>query len=135
MRVWGSKRRPAAAIADRREDARLETSPTPHGIVEPGVLVRSQIEALVLRPLGQSRRDGGDELPGFPTPLAARIDAMANRPNALLLLTGPTGSGKTTTLHTNSAATPGTRLVDMGAEPFLRAAVPHGVHLATGGRA
>ncbi|MBB3997047.1 ATPase, T2SS/T4P/T4SS family [Aureimonas pseudogalii] len=135
MRVWGSKRRPTAVIADRREDARLETLPTPHGFVEPGVLVRPQIEVLLLRPLGQSCRDGDDELPGFPTPLAARIDAMANRPSAILLVTGPTGSGKTTTLHTNSAATSGTRLVDMGVEPFLLAALPNGVHLAAGGRA
>ena len=72
----------------REVDVRVSVLPTAHG------------EALVLRLLGQSRKEGSYEALGFPAPLAARIDAMADRPNGIFLITGPTGSGKTTTLYT-----------------------------------
>lgn len=36
---------------------------------------------------------------GFPPELAARIRALATRPHGMLLVTGPTGSGKTTTVY------------------------------------
>lgn len=72
----------------REVDVRVSVLPTAHG------------EALVLRLLGQSRKEGSYEALGFPAPLAARIDAMAGRPNGIFLITGPTGSGKTTTLYT-----------------------------------
>jgi general secretion pathway protein E len=37
---------------------------------------------------------------GFPPADAARWDALTARPNGILLVTGPTGSGKTSTLYT-----------------------------------
>ncbi|MBB4000654.1 GspE/PulE family protein [Aureimonas pseudogalii] len=72
----------------REVDVRVSVLPTAHG------------EALVLRLLGTSRKEGGYEALGFSANLASRIDAMANRPNGIFLVTGPTGSGKTTTLYT-----------------------------------
>src|SRR2546426_130768 len=39
-------------------------------------------------------------------------------PYGMVLVTGPTGSGKTTTLHSNDAPSTVTRMVDMGIEPF-----------------
>ncbi|KQT69876.1 MULTISPECIES: GspE/PulE family protein [unclassified Aureimonas] len=72
----------------REVDVRVSVLPTAHG------------EALVLRLLGQSKKPGGYEALGFPSDLAGRIDAMAARPNGIFLVTGPTGSGKTTTLYT-----------------------------------
>ncbi|WP_062211670.1 GspE/PulE family protein [Aureimonas sp. AU12] len=72
----------------REVDVRVSVLPTTHG------------EALVLRLLGQSRRSAGYEALGFAPDFAGRIDAMADRPNGIFLVTGPTGSGKTTTLYT-----------------------------------
>lgn len=72
----------------REVDVRVSVLPTAHG------------EALVLRLFGQSRRETGFAALGFPAPLAASVEAMADRPNGIFLVTGPTGSGKTTTLYT-----------------------------------
>lgn len=36
---------------------------------------------------------------GFPEPIAKSLHDIAERPNGLMLITGPTGSGKTTTLY------------------------------------
>jgi general secretion pathway protein E len=41
---------------------------------------------------------------GFPPADAARWDALTSRPNGILLVTGPTGSGKTSTLYTTLKA-------------------------------
>lgn len=41
---------------------------------------------------------------GFPPDDAARWDALTNRPHGIILVTGPTGSGKTTTLYTTLKA-------------------------------
>ncbi len=41
---------------------------------------------------------------GFPAADAARWDALTSRPNGILLVTGPTGSGKTSTLYTTLKA-------------------------------
>ena len=41
---------------------------------------------------------------GFPAADAARWDALTARPNGILLVTGPTGSGKTSTLYTTLKA-------------------------------
>ncbi|WP_062219017.1 GspE/PulE family protein [Aureimonas sp. D3] len=72
----------------REVDVRVSVLPTAHG------------EGLVLRLLGQSRKEGGTDALGFSPALSARIRAMADRPNGIFLITGPTGSGKTTTLYT-----------------------------------
>ena len=43
---------------------------------------------------------------------------MLEMPYGLILVVGPTGSGKTTTLHTNSAPETVTRLLGMKVDPF-----------------
>src|SRR5690606_8180016 len=66
---------------------RLSTMPTQHG------------ESVVMRLLNQ----GGGALRldaiGMPPEMVQRLRAIINRPNGLVLVTGPTGSGKTTTLY------------------------------------
>lgn len=68
-------------------DIRVSTLPTAHG------------ESVVLRVLDGSRRVDDFSGLGFDAPAIARIEAMTRRPNGLVLVTGPTGSGKTTTLY------------------------------------
>lgn len=68
-------------------DIRVSTLPTAHG------------ESVVLRVLDGSRRVDDFTGLGFDAPAIARIQAMISRPNGLMLVTGPTGSGKTTTLY------------------------------------
>lgn len=68
-------------------DIRVSTLPTAHG------------ESVVLRVLDGSRRVEDFTALGFDAPAIARIEAMTSRPNGLVLVTGPTGSGKTTTLY------------------------------------
>jgi type IV pilus assembly protein PilB len=56
-------------------------------------------EKIVLRALDRSRkRQGLNEL-GFDADTLERVREAAERPNGLLLVTGPTGSGKTSTLY------------------------------------
>ncbi len=68
-------------------DIRLSTLPTQHG------------ESVVMRLLG---RQGGllslDEL-GMPEPMLRALRATAERASGMVLVTGPTGSGKTSTLY------------------------------------
>jgi MSHA biogenesis protein MshE len=68
-------------------DVRMSTMPTQHG------------ESVVMRLLNQG---GGiltlDKL-GMPPHIIERMRAVLHRPNGMLLVTGPTGSGKTTTLY------------------------------------
>jgi general secretion pathway protein E len=74
-------------IAGRDYDVRLSTVPVAHG------------ERLVLRLLPDTQELLDLEKIGFnPTQLAA-LDRIIKRPNGIFLVTGPTGSGKTTTLH------------------------------------
>jgi general secretion pathway protein E len=69
-------------------ELRLSTLPTAFGeklvmrIFDPEVVVKTLPEL------------------GFPPADAARWDALTARPNGILLVTGPTGSGKTSTLYT-----------------------------------
>ncbi|WP_298424119.1 GspE/PulE family protein [Rhodoblastus sp.] len=69
-------------------DFRVSTLPTVHG------------ESIVLRILDRSRITLDFDALGFePETIAALRDAM-RLPNGIVLVTGPTGSGKTTTLYT-----------------------------------
>ncbi|MBY0296800.1 MAG: GspE/PulE family protein [Methylobacterium sp.] len=68
-------------------DIRVSTLPTAHG------------ESVVLRVLDGSRRVEDFAALGFDAAAIAQIAAMTDRPNGLVLVTGPTGSGKTTTLY------------------------------------
>jgi MSHA biogenesis protein MshE len=68
-------------------DVRMSTMPIQFG------------ESVVMRLLDQT--DGLIELDsiGLPTKMRARLGKLIKEPNGLLLVTGPTGSGKTTTLY------------------------------------
>jgi len=73
-------------------ELRLSTLPTAFGeklvmrIFDPDVVVKTLPEL------------------GFPADDAARWDSLTNRPHGIILVTGPTGSGKTTTLYTTLKA-------------------------------
>ena len=71
----------------QRLDVRLATLPTRHGERMTVRLLALQTESLTLERLGMS-----------PADLAAFSEAI-DKPHGLILLTGPTGSGKTTTLY------------------------------------
>jgi type IV pilus assembly protein PilB len=74
-------------LADRAVDLRVSTLPTQFG------------ESVVLRILDQSVVQLDLARLGLPPRVAAELDAIIHRPNGLFLVTGPTGSGKTTTLY------------------------------------
>ena len=92
------KRRPqdgrikTRTAAGQEVELRLSTMPTAFGeklvmrIFDPEVVVKTLPEL------------------GFPPDDAARWDALTNRPHGIILVTGPTGSGKTTTLYTTLKA-------------------------------
>lgn len=70
-------------------DFRVSVIPGTHG------------ENAVMRVLDKSQRGDGVSLDvlGFDAPTTRRIRALAHRPYGLMLATGPTGSGKSTTLY------------------------------------
>ncbi|HWA12604.1 MAG TPA: GspE/PulE family protein [Burkholderiales bacterium] len=74
-------------IRNTTVDVRMSTMPTQHG------------ESVVMRLLNQS---GGlltlDGI-GMPPRILERVRAVLERPSGMVLVTGPTGSGKTTTLY------------------------------------
>ena len=74
-------------LQDRPVDVRVSTLPTLHG------------ESIVLRLLdGESGRVGLEQL-GMSEATLARFTEVIARPHGIVLATGPTGSGKTTTLY------------------------------------
>ncbi|MFZ5622380.1 MAG: GspE/PulE family protein [Pseudomonadota bacterium] len=74
-------------VHDRNIDVRLATMPTQNG------------ESVVMRLLNpDSNRFGFDQL-GMPPEMLERFRHAIRRPHGLILVTGPTGSGKTTTLY------------------------------------
>jgi general secretion pathway protein E len=76
------------ARLDARElDLRVSTVPTLHG------------ESVVLRLLDRGGRPVSLQELGMGTEILARFEGLARRPHGILLATGPTGSGKTTTLY------------------------------------
>ena len=87
------KRKPqdgrATAIVDRNEyDIRVSMLPTVYG--EKVVMRLTQKKAL--------SRDKKDL--GFPPEELSKFEKIISRPNGIMLVTGPTGSGKSTTLYT-----------------------------------
>ncbi|MFN7085109.1 MAG: GspE/PulE family protein [Burkholderiales bacterium] len=68
-------------------DVRVSTMPTQYG------------ESVVMRLLNQSTGILGLDRLGIPAPMLARIREVIARPSGMVLVTGPTGSGKTTTLY------------------------------------
>ncbi len=79
-------------VGDREVDLRLSTLPTIHG------------ENVVIRILDQSGMVLSMEELGLSPDHLALFNALIARPNGVLLVTGPTGSGKTTTLYTALSA-------------------------------
>src|SRR5215470_11092539 len=71
----------------RRVDIRVSSVPTIHG------------ESIVMRLLDRSSVFMPFDKLGFDVQTAARFDKLINQPNKIVLVTGPTGSGKTTTLY------------------------------------
>ena len=71
----------------QRVDIRVSTMPTVHG------------ESIVMRLLERSSVFHPLEKLGFPSDTLKRFESLIKRPHGILLVTGPTGSGKTTTLY------------------------------------
>jgi type IV pilus assembly protein PilB len=76
-----------AAAAGRMLDVRVATLPTVEG------------ESIVMRLLDKSRRAPTLQELGMSDEMRARLEDLIRRPTGALLVTGPTGSGKSTTLY------------------------------------
>jgi general secretion pathway protein E len=74
-------------LESRELDLRVSTVPTMHG------------ESVVLRLLDHGGRPVALEELGMPVRLLGAMREVVERPHGMLLVTGPTGSGKTTTLY------------------------------------
>ena len=74
-------------LGGRRVDIRVSSIPTIHG------------ESIVMRLLDRSSVFLPFDKLGFSGETATLFDKLINQPNKILLVTGPTGSGKTTTLY------------------------------------
>ncbi|WP_317205631.1 GspE/PulE family protein [Janthinobacterium sp.] len=77
----------AIRVKNQRIDVRISTMPTQYG------------ESVVMRLLNQGGTTLRLDAIGMPAALVERFRAIVQRPNGLVLVTGPTGSGKTTTLY------------------------------------
>ncbi len=74
-------------IAGRPVDVRVSTIPSGHG------------ERVVMRLLDKQAGRLSLDLLGMPAGLRQRLTEVISKPHGILLVTGPTGSGKTTTLY------------------------------------
>lgn len=75
------------SVDGRAVDLRVSTLPTQFG------------ESVVLRVLDKSVVNLDLEGLGMPADILERVRELAKRPNGIFIVTGPTGSGKTTTLY------------------------------------
>ncbi len=75
------------ALAGRTLDFRVSSLPTTHG------------ESIVMRILDQTQLQLGLPELGFDVEDRARLEKLIAAPDGMVLVTGPTGSGKTTTLY------------------------------------
>ncbi|MCU0967574.1 MAG: GspE/PulE family protein [Rubrivivax sp.] len=74
-------------LRERNVDVRLSTLPTQYG------------ESVVMRLLGQGDTVRRLDTLGLPPDMLARLREILGRHSGMVLVTGPTGSGKTTTLY------------------------------------
>lgn len=74
-------------VKERRLDVRLSTMPIEYG------------ESVVMRLLDQTDGAARLENVGMPPEMLRRLRRLIHMPHGLILVTGPTGSGKTTTLY------------------------------------
>ena len=79
--------RASVKVADREVDLRISSVPTAHG------------ERIVLRLLDKGARAYGLEELGLSHSDLVRFEKLINYPHGIVLVTGPTGSGKSTTLY------------------------------------
>jgi MSHA biogenesis protein MshE len=77
----------AIKVRQQQIDVRISTMPTQYG------------ESVVMRLLNQSGGILNLDRIGMPKAMLERFRSIIKRPNGLVLVTGPTGSGKTTTLY------------------------------------
>jgi len=75
------------SLRERRVDIRVSTVPTVHG------------ESIVMRLLDRQSVFLPLERLGLPPAALRAFEALIQRPHGIILVTGPTGSGKTTTLY------------------------------------
>jgi MSHA biogenesis protein MshE len=78
-------------VRDQQIDVRLSTMPVQHG------------ESVVMRLLNRKAGVQSLESLGMPAHMLARYRKLIQRSNGMILVTGPTGSGKTTTLYATLA--------------------------------
>lgn len=78
-------------LAGREVDLRISTIPTGHG------------ERIVMRLLDKNKERLQLESLGMREGVVTRIDKIIHRPHGVFLVTGPTGSGKSTTLYAGLA--------------------------------
>jgi MSHA biogenesis protein MshE len=78
-------------VRDLPVDVRMSTMPTQYG------------ESVVMRLLNQASGMLGLDRLGMPKDMLAKFLAIIRRTNGMILVTGPTGSGKTTTLYASLA--------------------------------
>ena len=76
-------------VRGREIDIRASVIPMVHG------------ESVVMRLLDKSRSQLSLDAVQFAPPLRTRWESLIHRPHGLILVTGPTGSGKTTTLYSS----------------------------------
>jgi general secretion pathway protein E len=76
------------AVRGKDIDMRVATTPTIHG------------ESVVLRILDRGNLDLSFSALGFDDDVVGAFRTLVNEPHGIVLVTGPTGSGKTTTLYT-----------------------------------
>ncbi len=74
-------------IGDKRVDVRISTMPTQYG------------ESVAMRLLNRSTGVQGLDGLGMPPHVLSRLQQIIRRTTGMVLVTGPTGSGKTTTLY------------------------------------
>lgn len=93
--------RAGATVRGRTIDLRVATAPTPAG------------ETVVVRVLDGAGETASLDRLGFAAPALRRLQATAARPAGIVLVTGPTGAGKTTTLYAllRAMADPGAKVI------------------------
>lgn len=74
-------------VRNNQIDVRISTMPTQYG------------ESVVMRLLNQAGGVLGLDRIGMPEAMLAKLREVIHRPSGMVLVTGPTGSGKTTTLY------------------------------------
>jgi len=77
----------SAQIAGRQVDFRVSTLPTPHG------------EKVVIRVMDKAQKRNSLDGLGLPAPLLNHVKMLLRYPKGMILVTGPTGSGKTSLLY------------------------------------